>query len=134
MSNENNSHRFAFFCKAPDIGELKAGKLTHPFEVDVVQVAELSAEEFITFGGDLLADYDFIADCKDIICFDQGKIHCLLVKSNESEDGVLVVSEGYMYARYAAYVDDCAKLNLDDVPVIRADLCPPLRPHRGFER
>lgn len=42
--------------------------------------------------------------------------HCLLVKGENSKDGILVDMEGYHYARYAAFVPDCGRLRLQDVP------------------
>ena len=51
--------------------------------------------------------------------FDPEKLcwHCLLVKGATSTDGILVEAEGYSYSRYAAFIPDCGRLRLRDVPV-----------------
>ena len=48
--------------------------------------------------------------------------HCLLVTTRNIRGGVLINSEGYDYARYAADVRDKSALDLRDVPVDRYDL------------
>lgn len=52
----------------------------------------------------------------------QGVTHCLLVTTRNIRGGVLINSEGYDYARYAADVRDKSALDLRDVPVDRYDL------------
>ena len=56
----------------------------------------------------------FAANAKtlDSLCW-----HCVLVKGENSRDGILVDAEGYSYARYAAFAPDCDKLRLQDVPI-----------------
>ena len=52
----------------------------------------------------MLDDYDFIDQYRDEM-YQEGDIaHCILVKGENSTDGILVNSEGSGYARYAAYV------------------------------
>lgn len=43
--------------------------------------------------------------------------HCLLVRGKNSKDGILVESQGFPYARYAAYVLNCSWLQLQGVPI-----------------
>ena len=45
-----------------------------------------------------------------------GRFRCLLVTARRRQDGILVDSEGYTYARYAAYVRDKRELDLAGVP------------------
>ena len=45
-----------------------------------------------------------------------GRFRCLLVTARRRQDGILVDSEGYAYARYAAYVRDKRELDLAGVP------------------
>ena len=45
-----------------------------------------------------------------------GRFRCLLVTARRRQDGILVDSEGYTYARYAAYVRDKRELELAGVP------------------
>lgn len=61
----------------------------------------------------------FLFDYQDKMWFDPGSLcwHCVLVKGENSRDGILVESEGYCYTRYAAFAPDCGKLRLQDIPV-----------------
>ena len=45
--------------------------------------------------------------------------HCLLVTTPKYGDGILIEAEGYAYARYAAYVPDCGRLELSGLAVIK---------------
>ena len=64
-------------------------------------------------------DQIFLFDYQDKMWFDPGSLcwHCVLVKGENSRDGILVESEGYCYTRYAAFAPDCGKLRLQDIPV-----------------
>jgi hypothetical protein len=65
----------------------------------------LSKRDFDEFIGNPLGDYDFIKDNKNVMyCDTNGVYHCIYVTSNEHDFGILVESEGYHYARYAAYL------------------------------
>ncbi|MDL2232069.1 DUF6329 domain-containing protein [Ruminococcaceae bacterium OttesenSCG-928-L11] len=69
----------------------------------VSKVVELSDSEFRHFQQNLMQDYDFIAENQHAMGMDgKGISHCLLVMGEGHEDGVLVRSEGYDYARYSA--------------------------------
>ena len=70
----------------------------------VEKVIKLSGSEYDRFSNNLLADRDFIRDNQDLMAFEDGARHCLLVVSDERRDGILVHSSGYDYARYAAFV------------------------------
>ena len=48
-------------------------------------------------------DYDFIRQHWDKMYQEGDVVHCILVKGENSTDGILVNSEGSGYARYAAY-------------------------------
>ena len=90
---------------------------TH-FQVE--QVVVLSDEQFRQFQETGLKDDQiFLFDYSDKMWFDPGNFcwHCVLVKGENSRDGILVDAEGYSYARYAAFTPDCGKLRLRDVPV-----------------
>ncbi len=96
-----------------NIAERKAA-----FVIETVVV--LSDEKFADFmRSGLLQDKLFLFDNLDKMWFDPAERvwHCLLVKGETSRDGILVEAEGYSYARYAAYVRDCARLRLREVPV-----------------
>ena len=51
----------------------------------------------------MLDDYDFISQYRDEMYQEGDVVHCILVKGENSTDGILVNSEGSGYARYAAY-------------------------------
>lgn len=51
----------------------------------------------------MLDDYDFIGQYRDEMYQEGDIVHCILVKGENSTDGILVNSEGSGYARYAAY-------------------------------
>lgn len=72
---------------------------------DVIATVELPYEEFIEFRENLLCDRQFIQEHKDKMFIDSANTaHCLMVLCVDSDDGILVNSEGYGYARYFAYV------------------------------
>jgi hypothetical protein len=71
----------------------------------VEKTIQLSGEQFDMFSKRLLTDWDFIKDNIPSMFFDEdGAYHCLLVTGEGRQDGILVQSEGYNYARYAAHV------------------------------
>lgn len=61
----------------------------------------------------------FLSDFNEKMWFDSETrcFHCVLVKGETGRDGILAESEGYQYARYAAFVPDCSRLRTQDVPV-----------------
>lgn len=86
----------------------------------VEQVVILCDEQFRQFQENgLKEDQIFLFDYCDKMWFDPGSFcwHCVLVKGENSRDGILVDAEGYSYARYAAFAPDCGKLRLQDIPV-----------------
>jgi len=62
----------------------------------------LSDPEYQLFAHTLLSDHQFLTDYKDLMGNDGEKNNCILILSEKSDDGILVDSEGYTYARYAA--------------------------------
>ena len=57
-----------------------------------------------------LNDYDFIKENVDLMYCDKDEVfHCILVTSESHDFGILVESEGYHYARYAAYLPKAVK-------------------------
>ena len=68
-------------------------------------VVELSSGKFDYFSDHLLEDCDFISERTSLLGSDEeGRCHCILVLGNGSEDGILVNSEGYDYARCTAFM------------------------------
>lgn len=81
----------------------------------VEKVLELTESEYARFYQSPLAEYDFIADHRDLMRQDaDGTRHCLLVLGENQEDGILVDAEGYGYARYHALLPKARQLYLLD--------------------
>lgn len=71
----------------------------------------LEHEDFENFRNNLLSGYDFIKDNIDCMYVDsEGTMHCLLVLDEDTPDGILVESEGTVYARYSSYLPNAASL------------------------
>ena len=84
-------------------------------EADIVGVTELSREQYSRFYGQMLNDYDFIADYANETYDDGEREHCLLVPGEGEDDGILVCSEGSFYARYSAYLPKARQILRDEV-------------------
>ena len=69
---------------------------------EVRKIITLPDKEFVFFKKHLMYDYDFLRKNKDQMGFHNGIRQCVLVMGESSEDGVLVDSSGYDYARYTA--------------------------------
>lgn len=114
-----------FYYRPRQINDLKGQNPLQPeperenrFQVE--QVVVLPDEQFRQFQeASLMDDQSFSFDYSDKMWFDPGSLcwHCVLVKGESSKDGILMESEGYNYARYAAFISDCERLRLQDVPV-----------------
>lgn len=66
-------------------------------------VVELDSDQFYDFRNHLFDNQEFIKEHRDSMYQDRDGInHCLLVLGIGEEDGVLVESEGSLYARYSA--------------------------------
>jgi hypothetical protein len=70
----------------------------------IEEIVEIEPAEYEKFTNNLLEDYDFIDEHKNVMYVDGEKVwHCVLVKAKGRRDGILVESEGASYARYTAY-------------------------------
>ena len=74
----------------------------------VDRVVILGENEYGLFKNNLMKDYDFIVELNNRIFADNDSAlyDVILVKGENSIDGVLVNSEGAKYARYSCYVPD----------------------------
>jgi len=90
----------------------------------VEKTIELSGEQFDLFSQGLLRDWDFIKENTHLMRFGRdGAYHCLLVIGEGRQDGILVQSEGYDYARYAGHVPHVHSIiAMDRYPAL-AGLC-----------
>ena len=85
-----------FHNKATDIGNVDS------FVVEAVHT--LSHTEFENFSDSLLESYPFIAERAESLGADeQDRCRCLLILDEDDDNGVLVHSAGYDYARYTSY-------------------------------
>lgn len=96
-----------FIRKACNLDELK--KITgRGSEYVIEKTIELEPAVYSVFSNDLLEDQEFLEDNIIEMYVDGEDVwHCLLVKAKGGHDGILVESEGYGYARYAAYCATC---------------------------
>ena len=95
-----------FDSKASDIGNVDA------FVVEAVHT--LSHAAFEAFSDGLLENYPFIAErAKELGVDELGRCCCLLILDEDEDDGILVHSSGYDYARYTSYYPN-AKTHLQD--------------------
>ena len=74
----------------------------------IEKVVELPISKFNKFLDDMLADYDFIKENKDLMYVDKDNIwHAIYVTAKDVDYGILIQSEGYGYARYSAFLRKC---------------------------
>ncbi len=96
----------AFFVENPyQISDLKRLHLLERRKAFIVEKCILlnitDYENFIT---DLTVDRWFIEEYKRLCFIDAESIwHCILVKQKEKSDGVLVMSDGRTFPKWAAY-------------------------------
>ena len=73
--------------------------------VNIEKVVIIEINEFRKFENRLLDNYDFIAENKELMFIDENDVwHAILITAKEVDYGIVVQSEGYDYARYAAYI------------------------------
>ena len=73
-------------------------------ECQIEKVVELSHEEFCGLLATPMQEHAFIAENKNCMFRKDGVIHCLLALGEDSNNGLLIESDGFPYARFAAYV------------------------------
>ena len=97
--------------------EHKANRFTaSPSTVE--KIIRLTDAEYDFFSKHLLNYFPFIAENKHLMYCEGDVRHCILVVGESSQDGILVESEGYNYARYAAFIPDAqGLLLLDNLPL-----------------
>lgn len=83
----------------------------------------VSAPQFEELLRNPFKDQAFIIANKDLMYQDgDGVYHCLLVTGEGRPDGLLVESEGYNYARYAAYVPEATALRYPSLSKLNQEL------------
>ena len=111
-----------FLFKASHAQELMEDKTIQPIQVEVVNILQLSGQQFRHFSDNLLRDMPFLIPNKHLTGYDKGVTRCLLVTTRGRRDGILVDCQGYNFARYSCYVPSKQSLDLRDVPVDHFDL------------
>lgn len=78
-------------------------KVSHCSIMDIVEISE---SEYASLYQGMLVDKDYIAERKGLMQYDyqNGVECCILILGEGQSDGILVQSEGYNYARYAAFI------------------------------
>lgn len=103
-----------FFRKPTHVTDLQDDTaVIKPAPFQIVREVILPEAQYRRFQANLLANAPFIIARTDLTGYDEGiGFRCLLVTSRKRQDGILVGSERYDYAQYAAYVRDKRKLEL----------------------
>ena len=110
----------SFYHRPGTVWDLNGQVPEHSTSFKVEKVVILSDGDYVYFKEwGLTEKCAFLFENRSSMWFDPEKLcwHCLLVKGATSTDGILVEAEGYSYSRYAAFVPDCGRLLLRDVPV-----------------
>ena len=86
-----------------------------PFRV--VKVIHLTEQQYRCFSVNLQEDMPFLRDNTALTGVDphNGALRCLLICCRERQDGILVNSDGYDYAKYAAYIPRRSALELRNI-------------------
>lgn len=87
----------------------------------IEKVIEISDVEYESLCEDLMLNRDFITENKESMYVDNnGTAHCILVLGKNYDDGILVNSEGYDYARYYSVIPSARQLViLDKYPTLK---------------
>lgn len=122
MHSEERIEKAVFYRKPIHVGELKQlcdERFASGFCVE--RIAEIPQKEFQAFQEELYGYYRVLYDNRDCMFNESdGKgYHCLLMTTKERREGILVEAEGYAYARYAAYISDCGRLDLTHAEVLK---------------
>jgi len=96
----------AFFVEYPrnltDLKRLHFVSDEKPYAIEIKFI--LNKIDYENFTTDFYADRWFIEDFADLCKVDSDGIwHCIFVKQYGKTDGVLVMSDGYVYPKWAAY-------------------------------
>ena len=118
------SENFAsFYRKAASVRDiLEKAPFPEKARFQITKVIELPKEQYRRYMNELLRDVSFISRNVSDMGFD-GKTEtflCLFVTCRDVNTGLLVESEGFGYARYAAFIPEKSALSLDGIPTERA--------------
>ena len=106
-----------FHFKANHLRDLQNTAEDKSIRVEVVKIIALTQAQYQHFFSHLLEDMPFIAINRSLMGGGDGVTRCLLVTTRNIRGGLLIDSQGYDYARYAADLPDKYALDLRGVPV-----------------
>ena len=70
----------------------------------------VTQNDFEYFSKHLLNNYDFILENRDCMGYEDDVRCCMLVLSENSNDGILVDAQGSAYARYVSFLPEARKI------------------------
>lgn len=76
----------------------------------VTKAIKLTQSDFEYFSKHLLNNYDFILENRDCMGYEDDVRCCMLVLSENSDDGILVDAQGSAYARYVSFLPEARKI------------------------
>lgn len=97
-----------FIRKNKDLAQLRELTEKGIFEKSkfvITKYIELNDDDFEFFCEDFYKHQEFIIENLTNMGFENDTFLCLLVYNKNSNDGILVESEGYSYARYTALIN-----------------------------
>jgi hypothetical protein len=103
MANQPSAHFISYPHSINDLQKPFIAQLEKPFVIEkIITLKKYDYENFIT---DLCADRGFIEE-NNILCRvdNEGIWHCLYIKQIGKNEGILVMSDGAVFPKYAAYI------------------------------
>lgn len=71
----------------------------------IEKLVEIPLKQFNKFIDNMLGDYNFIKEHKDLMYTDNNNVwHAIIVTAKEINYGILVQADGASYARYSAFI------------------------------
>ena len=102
MTNQPTAHFISYPYRIEDLRKPHLAAQEEPFVIE--KTVELKKIDYENFIADLCVDRWFIEENAKL-CFvdDEDVWHCILIRQIGKTDGVLVQSDGCVFAKYAAY-------------------------------
>ena len=113
----------SFYRKAASVRDiLEKAPFPEKARFQITKVIELPKEQYRRYMNELLRDVSFISRNVSDMGFDEKSetFLCLFVTCQDANTGLLVESEGFGYARYAAFIPEKSALSLEGIPTERA--------------
>lgn len=116
--NINTSDKVVFFRKAGEISAIMNQNEELAEDEDhytIRNIVEVSPLLFGMFSNNMNYHFGFITENRETQITEKG-FDCIMLRSTQGKEAILITAEGYDYARYAAYIPDYSKLDLEDIP------------------